>query len=212
MSDEQPFYAPNRPPAKAPSPRPREHLWAIRRGGRQFDCELLDHSSWGWRCCFSARWNGSMGIAARRASLPLLRPRTGRLGICATGGFASAKATVTPTTDDVVGAATSEMPDAQGRPTIHKVKFSVAEQVRAGWSATNFVAVVEIRERSQVQHLQIHTFTRNTQQWNCSNCWRAPGLRADASAQSETRITIRQTPQCPSPPSAWNGSAISLVN
>jgi hypothetical protein len=51
-----------------------------------------------------------------------------------------------------------EVPDAQGRPTIHKVKFSIGEQVRAGWSATTCIAVVEIRERSQVQHLQIHTF------------------------------------------------------
>jgi hypothetical protein len=51
-----------------------------------------------------------------------------------------------------------EVADAQGRPTTHKVKFSVAEQIRAGWSQTTCIAVVEVRERSQVQHLQIHTF------------------------------------------------------
>lgn len=51
-----------------------------------------------------------------------------------------------------------EMPDAQGRDTIHKVRFSIAEQVTAGWSQTTCVAVIEVRERAKVQHLQIHTF------------------------------------------------------
>ncbi len=51
-----------------------------------------------------------------------------------------------------------EVPDPQGRPTKHRVKFSVAELIRAGWSQTNCVAIVEVRERSQVQHLQVHTF------------------------------------------------------
>ena len=47
MSDVQSFYAPNRPAATVPTPRPREHLWAIRRNSRQYDCELLDHGTWG---------------------------------------------------------------------------------------------------------------------------------------------------------------------
>jgi len=47
VSDEQPFYVPNRPPAPAREPRPTEHLWTIRKDGRQFDCELLDHATWG---------------------------------------------------------------------------------------------------------------------------------------------------------------------
>jgi hypothetical protein len=45
MNDE-PFYAPNR--ATAPRQRqPGEHLWAIRKEGRQLDCELRDHGTWG---------------------------------------------------------------------------------------------------------------------------------------------------------------------
>ena len=40
----------------------------------------------------------------------------------------------------------------------HKVRFSTAEQVRVGWSQTACVAIVEVRERSNVQHLQVHTF------------------------------------------------------
>lgn len=48
MSDDGPFYAPNRKSPTPPrQPRPTEHLWAIRRGGRQFDCELLDHGPFG---------------------------------------------------------------------------------------------------------------------------------------------------------------------
>src|SRR6202521_3697534 len=45
MSDE-PFYAPNR--TTAPRQRqPGEHLWAVRKDGRQLDCELRDHGPWG---------------------------------------------------------------------------------------------------------------------------------------------------------------------
>jgi hypothetical protein len=45
MSDE-PFYAPNRKIAPR-QPRVGEHLWAIRKDGRQIDCELCDHGAWG---------------------------------------------------------------------------------------------------------------------------------------------------------------------
>jgi hypothetical protein len=46
MSDEQPFYAPDH--KSAPRLRhPEEHLWAIRKNGRQLDCELRDHGPWG---------------------------------------------------------------------------------------------------------------------------------------------------------------------
>ena len=45
MSD-QPFYAPNRTTAPR-QPRAGEHLWAIRKDGRQLDCELRDHGAWG---------------------------------------------------------------------------------------------------------------------------------------------------------------------
>lgn len=47
MSDDQPFTAPNRKPPPPRRPRQTEHLWAIRRGDRQFDCELLDHGTHG---------------------------------------------------------------------------------------------------------------------------------------------------------------------
>ena len=47
MSDERPFYAPNLPPAPPRQPRPTEHLWAIRKEDRQFDCDLLNHGKHG---------------------------------------------------------------------------------------------------------------------------------------------------------------------
>lgn len=47
MSDDQPFTAPNRKPAPPRQPRPAEHLWAIRKDGRQYDAELRDHGKWG---------------------------------------------------------------------------------------------------------------------------------------------------------------------
>jgi hypothetical protein len=45
MSD-QPFYAPNRKIALR-QPRVGEHLWAIRKDGRQLVCELRDDGDWG---------------------------------------------------------------------------------------------------------------------------------------------------------------------
>jgi hypothetical protein len=45
MSD-QPFYAPNRLTAPR-QPRVGEHLWAIRKDGRQLDCEVRDYREWG---------------------------------------------------------------------------------------------------------------------------------------------------------------------
>lgn len=47
MSDDQPYYAPNRKPEPARQPKPTEHLWAIRKDGRQYDGELRDHGTWG---------------------------------------------------------------------------------------------------------------------------------------------------------------------
>lgn len=47
MSAEQPFYAPNRVSTRRREPLPREHLWAIRLGDHQFDCELFDHGGHG---------------------------------------------------------------------------------------------------------------------------------------------------------------------
>ena len=46
MSNE-PFYSPNHRPARRQA-QPGEHLWAIRKkDGRQIDCELRDHGSYG---------------------------------------------------------------------------------------------------------------------------------------------------------------------
>jgi hypothetical protein len=45
MSDE-PFYAPDRTIAPR-QPQVGEHLRAIRKDGRQIDCELCDHGVWG---------------------------------------------------------------------------------------------------------------------------------------------------------------------
>jgi hypothetical protein len=43
MSDDpQPFYSPNRTPPPARTPRPTEHLWAIRRDGRQYNGEGVE--------------------------------------------------------------------------------------------------------------------------------------------------------------------------
>ena len=49
---------PNRPSPPARQPGSTEHLWAIRRGGRQFDCELLDHGTYGVevRCLRDLEW------------------------------------------------------------------------------------------------------------------------------------------------------------
>jgi hypothetical protein len=46
MSD-QPFYAPNRTNALR-QPRVGEHLWAIRKDGRQIVCELRDDGAAGF--------------------------------------------------------------------------------------------------------------------------------------------------------------------
>ena len=40
------FYAPNRTTAP-PQPWAGEHLWTVRKDGRQIDCELCDHGAWG---------------------------------------------------------------------------------------------------------------------------------------------------------------------
>jgi hypothetical protein len=45
MSD-QPFFTPKRKIAPR-QPRVGEHLWAIRKDGRQLDCELRDHGAFG---------------------------------------------------------------------------------------------------------------------------------------------------------------------
>jgi hypothetical protein len=51
-----------------------------------------------------------------------------------------------------------ELPDPQGRGTIHHVKFTPNEQRRAGRTKTTCVAVIEGRERAGQAHLQIHSF------------------------------------------------------
>jgi hypothetical protein len=51
-----------------------------------------------------------------------------------------------------------ELPDAQGRGTMHRVRFTPAEQRLAGRTKTTCVAVLEGRERAGRAHLQIHSF------------------------------------------------------
>jgi hypothetical protein len=51
-----------------------------------------------------------------------------------------------------------EVPDPQGRATVHHVRFTPQEQRSAGRWRTTCVAVVECRERAGRSHLQIHSF------------------------------------------------------
>jgi hypothetical protein len=45
------WYKPNRPPIPPRQPTPGEHVWSLRRNGRQVDCELRFHGeSYGWEC------------------------------------------------------------------------------------------------------------------------------------------------------------------
>jgi hypothetical protein len=78
MSDDQPFFAPNRPPAPPRTPRPTEHLWAIRRNGRQYDGELLNHGTWGveFQVLYELAW--LQGTDGRHANWRSPRPTTGR--------------------------------------------------------------------------------------------------------------------------------------
>ena len=46
MGDEA-FYAPEKKAPPARQPRPGEPLWSLRKNGRQYDCELRDHGTWG---------------------------------------------------------------------------------------------------------------------------------------------------------------------
>src|SRR3954470_12172515 len=41
--------------AKPPAPRkptPAEHVWTMRKDGKQIDAELRSHGEWGWECQF----------------------------------------------------------------------------------------------------------------------------------------------------------------
>jgi hypothetical protein len=42
MTDEQPFYAPDKRPAPARKPKPGLEVWRLRRGNRVMTCELRD--------------------------------------------------------------------------------------------------------------------------------------------------------------------------
>jgi hypothetical protein len=68
-----PFYAPDHKPAPRQR-QPGEHLWAIRKDGRQLDGELRDHGQWGvevqiYRDCeflYGRRW-ASRALALEEA-------------------------------------------------------------------------------------------------------------------------------------------------
>ena len=53
--------------AKPPAPRqpkPGEHLWSLRKNGRQVDCELRFHrESYGWEC--QCPYNGDLAYGQR---------------------------------------------------------------------------------------------------------------------------------------------------
>jgi hypothetical protein len=43
ISDDLPFYAPNKPPPPGPQAAPGEHLWTLARGAESRRAELRDH-------------------------------------------------------------------------------------------------------------------------------------------------------------------------
>jgi hypothetical protein len=47
MSDETPFYSPDRRPAPPRQPKPGEQVWCLRKDGRIQTCELRDDSKVG---------------------------------------------------------------------------------------------------------------------------------------------------------------------
>jgi hypothetical protein len=47
MSDELPFYAPNKPPAPARTPKPGLEVWRLRKDDRVMTCELRDDGQTG---------------------------------------------------------------------------------------------------------------------------------------------------------------------
>ena len=45
------WYKPHRPPAPPQQPKPGEHVWSLRKNGKQVDCELRFHGeSYGSEC------------------------------------------------------------------------------------------------------------------------------------------------------------------
>jgi hypothetical protein len=42
MSDDAPFYSPNRPPPAPPQPKPGEEVWRVQHDGHVQSCELRD--------------------------------------------------------------------------------------------------------------------------------------------------------------------------
>ena len=47
MSDDAPFYSPNRPPPAPRQPKPGEEVWRLQHDGRVQTCELRDDSKAG---------------------------------------------------------------------------------------------------------------------------------------------------------------------
>ena len=42
----------NAPPPPPRKPRPAEHVWSMRKNGKQVDAELRGHGEYGWECQF----------------------------------------------------------------------------------------------------------------------------------------------------------------
>ena len=50
MADDD-WFKPNRPAPPSRQSKPGEHVWSLRRNGKQIDCELRFHGeSYGWEC------------------------------------------------------------------------------------------------------------------------------------------------------------------
>jgi hypothetical protein len=40
-----------------------QHIWSLRKNGKQVDAELRDHGEWGWECQFL--YNGELAYGRR---------------------------------------------------------------------------------------------------------------------------------------------------
>lgn len=70
MSDDLPFYSPDRKPATPKRvPLPREPVWTVRKNHQTWTCELLDHGTWGTEAQILI--DGDLLIGRRFESRPL---------------------------------------------------------------------------------------------------------------------------------------------
>jgi hypothetical protein len=65
MSDELPFYAPNKPPAPARQPQPGEEVWRLRKADRVLMCELRNDERGGAGCDVQLLEGGELRTSRR---------------------------------------------------------------------------------------------------------------------------------------------------